>query len=212
MNENEPYALAQSVEKERRLGLLDRAHMKPLAEFVAAMRLANADKYIPHFDSCDGGITARVLFLLEAPGPQTMKSGFVSCNNTDQTARNMHALITNAGIKRPEVAFWNIVPWYVGDGERIRPVNNNDLNESLHYTKQLLALLPRLQLVVLVGKKAQAATAVLRRVTNLPFVATYHPSPQVFNISPAKKRQTQEAFNSIGAWLQNEDFEYSNSE
>lgn len=212
MNEDEPYALAQAVEKERRLGLLNQARMKPLAEFVSRMRLENANKYIPHFDSCDGGVMARVLFLLEAPGPQTMKSGFVSCNNPDQTARNMNALITNAGIQRHDILLWNIVPWYVGDGKRIRPVNNDDLRESLPYTKQLLASLFHLQLIVLVGKKAQAATSVLRQVTSLPFVATYHPSPQVFNISPDKKQQTQEAFSSIGAWLQKEDIEYSNSE
>lgn len=199
--EDEPYALKELAEKSRRLALLREPHIEPLGRFVETMRLEHPDRHIPHFDPCDGGILARALFLLEAPGPKTMKSGFVSRDNPDQTARNFHQLMQNARIARRDTAVWNIVPWYVGDGQRIRPVNNDDLHEALIYTKKLLGLLPRLELIVLVGKKAQSATNALRQITDLPFMATYHPSPQVFNISLEKKRQTQEAFLRIGELL-----------
>jgi hypothetical protein len=82
---------------------------------------------IPDFDPCDGGTRAHVLCLFEAPGPRAVESGFVSRNNPDQTARNIFELHQQAGLARTSVVLWNIVPWYVGTGQRIRKLGAEEL-------------------------------------------------------------------------------------
>ena len=74
------------------------------------------DHKIPQFDPLDGGIDAECLFLLEAPGPKAVNSGFVSRNNPDETAKNFFELNVGAGLERSKTITWNVVPWYVGSG------------------------------------------------------------------------------------------------
>ena len=45
----------------------DPTHIVPLNRYAAALRARHGD--VPRFDSLDGGIDARVLVLLETPGP-----------------------------------------------------------------------------------------------------------------------------------------------
>ena len=111
-----PGLLKEPTERDARLKMLNAPHMKPLTDYVAALRANLGEQYhIPNFDPCDGGIQARALFLLEAPGPRAKASGFVSSNNPDPTAKNLWNLIHNAGIARTDTLIWNIVPWYVGE-------------------------------------------------------------------------------------------------
>ena len=75
-----------TIEKEKRL---NDAHMIALTEFVYKLREeTNLD--VPFFDTFDGGVNAKVLFLLEKPGPKSSTSGgsgFISRDNNDETAR-----------------------------------------------------------------------------------------------------------------------------
>ncbi len=123
-----------------------------------------------------------------------------SCN-PDPTAKNLWNLIHNAGIARSDTLIWNIVPWYVGTGTHILPVNSADIRQALPYLKELLGLLPRLEMIVLVGKKAQSAKPQIRLLTSLPIKHTYHMSGQVFNRWPDKKKQTEEAFQAVAELL-----------
>jgi len=50
-----------------------------------------------------------------------MSSGFISRDNPDPSARNFRALLAGAGIPREKTVLWNIVPWYIGSGVKIRP-------------------------------------------------------------------------------------------
>ncbi|MDQ3812617.1 MAG: N-acetyltransferase, partial [Armatimonadota bacterium] len=127
--------------------MLGQGHMKPLIEYWERVRLEQPDKKIPCFDPCDGGINARALFLLEAPGPKAVDTGFISRNNPDPTAKNLCDLLGEAGIARCDTLIWNIVPWYVGegDGSRIRPVNKQDIQQAVPYLKGLIDLLKRLE-------------------------------------------------------------------
>jgi uracil-DNA glycosylase len=181
--------------------MLGQPHVKPLVEYLEAIRLEQLGLELPCFDPCDGGICARALFLLEAPGPKAVGSAFISRNNPDQTAKNMGELLQVAGIARGDTLIWNIVPWYVGDGSRIRAVNSQDIEHALPYLRGLLNLLPNLKVIVLVGKKAQSATAGIRQLTSLPIMGTYHPSPRVFNVWPEKKEQTQAVFVQVASLL-----------
>lgn len=71
--------------------MLGLSHIAPLTEYVAKLRLRGLGE-VPDFDPLDGGIEARILFLLEKPGPMTAEggkrigSGFISRNNDDSTA------------------------------------------------------------------------------------------------------------------------------
>ena len=202
--EDAPYALQSADEQRRRVTLLSQPHVKPLVDYLHVIRSHQSGRDLPYFDPCDGGILARALFLLEAPGRQAVGSTFISRNNPDQTAKNMCTLLQSAGIARRDTLLWNIVPWYVGDGSRIRPVTPQDIQEALPYLKGLLDLLPHLRVMVLVGKKAQSATGSIRQLTSVPILATDHPSPRVFNVWPEKRAQVLAVFSQVADLLRSD--------
>ena len=200
--EDAPELLKDPTERDARLKMLGLPHVKPLTDYVEALRANLGEQYhIPNFDPGDGGIQARVLFLLEAPGPRAKESGFVSSNNPDPTAKNLWNLIHNAGIARTDTLIWNIVPWYVGENGHIKPAPKEDIKQALPYLKDLLSLLPNLQLIVLVGAKARSAEAQIRLLTTLPIQRTHHMSARVFNVWPEKQKQTEEAFRAVAEFL-----------
>ncbi len=51
------------------------------------------------------------------------------------------------------------LPWYIGENGRIRAATAADIRAGLPYLRELLCLLPRLKMVVLVGRKAGRARA-----------------------------------------------------
>ena len=108
--ENEPYALSFEAERERRAAMLEQSHIKPLIKYLADVKARHPEKELPYFDPCDGGIGAKTLFLLEAPGPKAVGSTFISRNNPDPTARNLCELLLEANIARADTLIWNIVP------------------------------------------------------------------------------------------------------
>lgn len=132
-------------------------------------------------------MAARILLLLEAPGPKATRerggSGFVSPDNDDGTAENMWRLLEEAGIDRPsDLVTWNVVPWYIGTNAKIRAADVNDLAAGRRYVSELIGLLPNLRVVVLIGKKAAKAWAGLD--PGLPAIEAPHPSPQNLNTRP----------------------------
>jgi uracil-DNA glycosylase len=175
--------------------MLDLPYIAPLTKFVCQLRSSSPSGYhIPYFDPCDGGVKARALFLLEAPGARAVESGFVSRNNPDPTARNMCDLLAIASLPRARSVLWNAVPWYVGSGRKIRPARGSDIDEASHHLDNLLRLLPALQVVVLVGLKARSIEARLKDLTHAEVLWTYHPSGRVFNIWPDKQAQVLAVF------------------
>jgi uracil-DNA glycosylase len=161
--------------------------IEPLVAHAASLRQELGAGYqIPDFDPNNGGIDARALFLLEAPGPKAVVTGRISQDNPDPSARNMMRLLGEAGFDRREVVLWNVVPWYVGDGRKIRPVRPSDIQQALPYLRALLGLLTGLQVIVLVGRKAQAARADIAKMTGVPLVDSFHTSNLVMNRSPTR--------------------------
>lgn len=155
---DEPKSLSIAAERETRLAAIRQPNVAPLSDFVERLRSSIGDAYqVPYFDPFDGGVAAECLFLLEVPGPKAIQSGFVSRNNPDETAKNFLLLNRRAGIDRSRTVVWNIVPWYVGTGTKIRPVNTSDIEKSLPSLREVLGLLDHLRVVVLVGRKAAAA-------------------------------------------------------
>lgn len=112
---------------------------------------------VPGFDPLNGNEQAKFLFLLEAPGPQALKTGKISFDNPDPSARNFKRQLEEAGVQRGEIAVWNIVPWYLGtpDHASIRAATGEDVRRGVAYLPPLLAALPRLEAIVLVGSRAK---------------------------------------------------------
>ena len=182
-----PKLLASAeAREERRSGLNDR-HMIALARYVEGLRERHSGRAIPDFDPWDGGTDAEVLFLLEAPGGKAIQSGFVSRNNPDETAKNFFELNSAIGLDRRRTATWNVVPWYVGSGTKIRPVLSSDIAVALSGLNELLPLLPSLRAVVLVGRKAQRVERHLELMGGLPIFRSQHPSPLFVNNKPGNR-------------------------
>jgi uracil-DNA glycosylase len=182
-----PKTLRIVEERMARLRALLHEHIAPLTSFVDGIRgTRDQPEDVPYFDPCDGGVAARVLFLLEAPGRRARGSGFVSRNNPDETAKNMFELQREVGLRRELTVLWNIVPWYVGTGERLLPVRRTDIEAASGWLNKLLAVLPDLRAVVLVGRNAERAAPLLTG-TRLKVLVSPHPSPQALRTRPEKR-------------------------
>jgi len=184
-----PKMLGDPHARSKRLTELQAAHMKPLSDFVAQLRQEVGEVAgIPDFDPWDGGVEAEILFLLEAPGAKAVQSGFISRNNPDETAKNFFEICSDAGISRSRSVVWNIVPWYIGSGSKIRPASSIDLTSGSSSLKKFLDLLPRLRVIVLVGRKAEYAEKIIRpSFPNLRILKSFHPSPLFVNNAPGNR-------------------------
>jgi uracil-DNA glycosylase len=154
--------------------------MQPLVRFVKDLR-ESAPAPVADFDPYDGGIEAEVLFLLEAPGPQTARTGFMSRDNPDATAKAWLELNAETGLPRERTAIWNAVPWIV----RGAP-SSDELHAAEPHLRHVLTLFPHLRVIVLVGRKAESAAAVVQYVVpnDVVLLRCPHPSPQNLRTRP----------------------------
>lgn len=167
--------------REERKRMLHLPHILPLVDYLDSIKEElGSDVKCPMFDPCDGGINAKALFLQQDPGEKAVESGFISRNNHDQTAKNTNHLLHEAGFRREETILWNIVPWYVGTGN----IKDSDIERAMPFLEQLPSLIEDLKVIILVGKKAQGAFSYLSRITELPILCSYHPSPLWINSDP----------------------------
>lgn len=169
---------------EDRLAMLALPHIAPLEDW----RRSIADgRRVPHFDPCDGGVRARLLILLETPGPGDEPVRFVSRGNLGGTQRNLSRFLDEADIARADTLLWNCVPWIVhAPGARNRPLRRGEIRDGLALLPGLLALLPRLTTVVLAGRVAREAEPVIADVrADVAILAMPHPSPTYVCTSPA---------------------------
>jgi Uracil DNA glycosylase superfamily len=155
--------LGDPAEIARRHTILRTApHSVPLADWVdiiAARRAAAAQPaMMPYIDPLDAGTDARVVLILEAPGPMTNAhnakpgSGFISSDNADPTARNLWDARRAAGLI-DGVLIWNAVPWYLGPTQR-KPTTAERASGAL-ILRELITKLPELHTIVPLGRHAQ---------------------------------------------------------
>lgn len=202
---DKPKLLGSPEARATRRAQLAESHMRPLAAFVERLRVLHPSFSIPDFDPWDGGTAAEVLFLLEAPGPKAIASGFISRNNPDETAKNFFELNRAAGLDRRRTATWNIVPWYVGSGTKIRAVRSADIAEAIASLRELLTLLPKLGAVVLVGQKAQGAERHVKAVApNTRIFHSPHPSPMFVNNKPGNRAVIEARLHEVVKFLDQE--------
>lgn len=200
--EDGSYALASDEERTNRRAALNRPHIARLTTFVRTIRATRGlGNEVPYFDPCDGGINASVLFLLEAPGPRAVSSGFISRDNPDPSARNFRALLAGAGISRERSVLWNIVPWYIGTGTKIRAAVASDIEAGVTHLPPLFALLRRVRAVVLVGRKAQRRRARIEQLSSARIFETLHPSNQVVTCWPERRKEVENDLLQVAAFL-----------
>jgi uracil-DNA glycosylase len=162
----------------------------PLNHWVQNLRdRLGPDVIIPWFDPCDGGCEAKILWLLEAPGPMATSerggSGFVSCNNNDGTAQNSWQTRVDADVPRQIVVHWNVIPYYLGSNTRIRAHNPTDIAAVGPLIIELLYLLSQLQVVLLGGEAARKVwEGYAPKHTNLQSITCPHPSATNLNTRP----------------------------
>lgn len=199
----ESYALKDPQERERRRGSLTLPHVAPLTALVDEIRRKEGlNEDVPYFDPIDGGVNARVLFLLKAPGPGAVESGFVSHSNPDQSAKNFSELLEEAEVARDRTVTWNLVPWALRDRYgNVRPVTSDDEEDARPYLKQLFLLLPQLRLVVLMGQSARAARKTVGVLTRAKIIETHLTSAQVLNSDPAQRAKILADLKRIAAHL-----------
>jgi len=163
--------------RQRRRAMLHEPHIAPLTDYAARLRKRGSIE-VPDFDPFDGGIHAQVLFMFEKPGPMTASnagSGFISRNNDDPSAEATFAFMQRADIPRKLTVTWNAIPWWNGT----RKVTGQELRDGVASVRELIALLPSLRAVVLVGRNAAKAKPHLSNGTDLALFTSAHPSPLV---------------------------------
>ena len=159
-------------------------HMTALEEWRE--QWLSADRPMPHFDPLDGGSAARLLLLLETPGPGPSPLRFVSRDNPTGTARNLRRFLDEAGISRGYVVLWNAVPWVIhASGARNRAPSRREIAEGIAMLPGVLDRLPRLRVAVLAGRVAALAIPTLaNHVPSATLITMPHPSPTYVCTSP----------------------------
>ena len=180
-----PKSLADPEVFAARRALLDRPHLRLLLEL--AKRIAcERGAAVPAPDPLDGGIDARLLLLLETPGPAIGRTGIVSRDNPTGTAANLFRFLREAGIPRSDTLIWNAVPWVIHQpAAKNRAPRRQEVATALPYLGPLLDLLPNLTAIVLAGRVAGGMVTPLRALRpGLPVFAIPHPSPTYVCTSP----------------------------
>ena len=204
-----PRAHRHRAEVDRKLALLDSPHVKELNDWVRDLNQtrsghqAAAESLVPWFDASGGGIYARILVLLEAPGSRSSASrgsGIISIDNNDATAANCFTLVHEAGLPRRAFTLWNIVPWYLPAGPRTQTTRLADVRETTNSLEAVLGMLRHLDLVITMGMHARTGWELLRArsplIRSLDWQAVPHPSATNLNTRPEHRAEILRVMNS----------------
>ncbi|MEO0439166.1 MAG: hypothetical protein AAF098_19995 [Pseudomonadota bacterium] len=125
---------------------------------------------IPRFEPKNGNECARLLLLLERPGPgsvgtpQTGGSGVISQFNEDVTARMLRAQLELADIAPADLCITNIVPHVRSARARVSDEQVNQAEIEMGFTRllEVVDAIAPLQNIVLFGNKAKLVKNRLR--------------------------------------------------
>ncbi|SEP69854.1 uracil-DNA glycosylase [Microlunatus flavus] len=182
-----PRAHADPAFLAARLARLEEPHVAGLNALAEQIERTTR-RPAPRVDPDSGGTGARVLLLLETPSVAgTYGSGLISLDNDDATAANLLRAVEASGLARTDLVVWNAVPWFVGTAERGVAPSAGELRLGQTWLVPFLTLLPRLEVVVALGRSAQAAVTHLSTATpalggrRFTVLLAPHPSQRVYN-------------------------------
>lgn len=189
---------------EERCQALAQPHLLPLEAWRQTLLVDGQP--VPHFDPADGGINARLLLLLETPGPGPDRTRFVSRDNTSGTARKLRRYLDEAGIDRRDMLLWNTVPWIMHvPGVRNRALRKCEIERGLATLPGLLTQLPKLKVCLLAGRvAAKAEHLVSTSDPSITIITMPHPSPANVCTSPKVGERVRAAFDEAAAALCNQ--------
>jgi len=182
----EPKSLRDPAALAARKSLLASPHIAPIRALGRQIAAAQGAE-IPDPDPLDGGVAARLLLLLETPGPSIRGTGLVSRDNPTGTAANLFRFLAEAGIARRDTLIWNTIPWVIHPpGALNRAPRRSEVRQALPCLAPLLACLPRLGVVVLSGRVAGFARPELEALRpDLTLIPIPHPSPTYVCTAPS---------------------------
>lgn len=165
---------------------LSEPHIKPLNQAVDKILRSNSNLAwrIPTFDPHDGGVDAEVLFVLEAPGPQSVITGFISRDNPDATARNWIKLSQEARLDRKRTAMWNICPQYICNKKgNVRRPSSSEIQTGYSFIKEhIIPKMNKIKLVVMVGESSRKCREQFKKdFPSLELDQCPHPSQMFIN-------------------------------
>ncbi|TXM74476.1 uracil-DNA glycosylase [Methylobacterium sp. WL12] len=180
-----PKSLADPEALAARRTLRDGAHGAPL-RVLAARIAAEFGAPVPDPDPLDGGVRARLLLLLETPGPAIERTGFVSRDNRTGTAANLFRFLAEADIARADTLIWNAIPFVIhAEGALNRAPRRSEIKAAAPCLAPLIALLPDVAVVVLAGRVAgMAGDTIAALRPDLPVLMIPHPSPTYVCTAP----------------------------
>ncbi|MGU3664659.1 uracil-DNA glycosylase [Methylobacterium sp. A49B] len=180
-----PKSLADPDALAARRAMIGAPHIAPIRALGARISAERAAP-VPAPDPLDGGVAARMLLLLETPGPAVLRTGFVTRDSANGTAANLFRFLAEARIARADTLIWNAVPWLIhAAGALNRAPRRAEVAAGALYLAPLIDLLPRLAVAVLAGRFAGEAAPTLAALRpDLPVIRVPHPSPTYVCTSP----------------------------
>lgn len=177
--------------RDARFAALDSPHMQPLNAFRGHLQ-RTLGRDVPNFDPFDGGVHARLLILLETPGPSPVefRRRFVSIDNPTGTAKNLRLALAEAGLSRQSIVLWNAVPWVRATKN---PITGSERRDGIEHLHGLLPLLPALRVAILAGSVAGTARERLE-TAGIEVILSPHPSPTLINTAPTLRDRLLSAF------------------
>lgn len=188
-----PRALASERVRYERLSRSSDPHVVPINQLVDRISVDRGAPNLPLIDPTFGGVGASVLLVLKAPeadaDPSRRGRRFLSLDNDDAVAARMFATCVDVGLHRGDLVAWNICPFPIA---RSAP-SAAELADARPYTARLLAMLPRLRGVVLLGSPAQKGweSGGFGSVTDAVVFRGASPSPP--GINQQRNRESYEA-------------------
>ncbi|MDC3729266.1 GreA/GreB family elongation factor [Rhodococcus sp. Rp3] len=159
--------------------------VRPINEYVDKLR-AERRVSIPYVAPTYGGVDARLLTLMQDPGPKTGLtnidgSGMICLENVDLTAARQKFFLDEAGIRISEIVSWNAYPW-----PKPHPQTGRSDREAAEALRGFLMLIPNLEVVILNGTVAKRIWRVLEEIdpaclAGISSYPTFHTSARVVN-------------------------------
>ncbi|MGX6512518.1 GreA/GreB family elongation factor [Rhodococcus sp. SJ-2] len=165
-------------------------NVRSINSYVDQLRSERPGVFIPYVAPTYGGVHARLLTLMQDPGPKTDPanhngSGMICLENADLTAARQKYFMGQAGIDVSQIVSWNAYPW-----PKPHPQTDASDRAAAAALRGFLELLPHLEVVILNGVVARRVWRVMNELD--PLIAagvwefpTRHTSPKA--VDPAKR-------------------------
>lgn len=178
-------------------------HVEPINRFVDRLASSSDVPRPPYVAPLYGGVNADLLNVLRDPGPMTQEgrgSGFICLENDDPTAENMANLLAAVGIPPSRAMLWNAYPWYINKAPTPAQLRSGAL-----VLTEVLRLMPKLRVVMLNGRDAQAMWEFARiQGAELPagakVISTFHTSRRAL-LPVAQRARVEAAFSEAARLL-----------